>query len=75
MKTEIALTKFLAACAARNLSPASMATYRQTLRNFARRYPRLPTSLEAIEAFLADMRGAAESKKTAFYILHNFYRF
>ncbi|MFA5186477.1 MAG: tyrosine-type recombinase/integrase, partial [Patescibacteria group bacterium] len=42
---------------------------------FARRYPRLPTSLEAIEAFLADMRGAAESKKTAFYILHNFYRF
>lgn len=75
MKTELALTKFLTAGAARNLSPGTIATYRQTLSSFARRYPRLPTSLEAIEAFLADMRGAAESRKTSFYILHNFYRF
>jgi integrase/recombinase XerD len=75
MKTEETLSNFLAHCRAKNLKASTITWYGDKLRPFAALYPRLPVNPEAIEGFLAGIKGSAHTKHAAYRSLRAFYNF
>jgi site-specific recombinase XerD len=75
MKTGEVIERFLASCQARNLKASTIAWYSDKLHAFAGSYPKLPLNPEAIESFLAGIKGSAHTKHAAYRSLRAFYNF
>ncbi|GAI80278.1 unnamed protein product, partial [marine sediment metagenome] len=75
LSTQELIDKFLAAKQAANRSEATIKTYMDTLRPFARAYPVLPTKPEQIEEYLAPHRGENSTAKDIYIVLSIFYKF
>ena len=66
MRTEQALSKFLASRIAANLSPSTIGWYKDRLLPFARYCPTLPRRPEPVEGYLAAVKGSPETKYDVF---------
>ena len=75
MKTQAAVNSFLLSRQARNLSPITIAWYRDRLQLFARLYPELPKKPEPIEEYLTTIEGAPETRHAHFRALRAFFKF
>ena len=75
MKTQTAANGFLRSCQARNLSPITIAWYREKLQLFARLCPELPEEPEPIEEHLATIQGVPETRHAHFRALRAFFKF
>jgi len=76
VKTQSAIDNFIHnRRAVKNLSPKTIKWYGEQLNFFARRYPKLPTEPEPIEAYLGSIQGAAETRHAAYRCLRALYRF
>ncbi|GAG79967.1 unnamed protein product, partial [marine sediment metagenome] len=75
VKTQTAVNDFLLSRQARNLSPITIAWYRDKLQLFARSYPDLPQEPGPIEGHLATIQGAPETRHAQFRALRAFFKF
>ena len=75
MKTQKAVDEFLLSRQSRNLSPITIAWYRDKLKLFARSYPELPKKPGSIEEHLATIKGEPETRHAQFRALRAFYTF
>lgn len=75
MKTQMAVNDFLRSRQAGNLSPITIAWYRDKLQLFARSYPKLPKKPGPIEEYLATIKGAPETRHAQFRALRAFFKF
>jgi len=75
MKTQKAVDDFLRSRQSRNLSPITIAWYRDKLQLFARSYPKLPKAPGPIEEHLATIKGAPETRHAQFRALRAFFKF
>ena len=75
IKTQMAVNDFLRSRQARNLSPITIAWYRDKLQLFARSYPKLPKKPGPIEKHLATIKGAPETRHAQFRALRAFFKF
>jgi integrase/recombinase XerD len=75
MRTEQALSEFLASRIAANLSPATIQWYKDRLLPFARYCPTLPRRPEPVEGFLAQVQGSPETKYDVYRALKTFFKF
>ena len=75
MKTQMAVSDFLRSRQARNLSPITIAWYREKLQLFARLCPELPEEPGPIEEHLATIQGVPETRHAHFRALRAFFKF
>jgi len=75
VKTQKAVDDFLRSRQSRNLSPITIAWYRDKLQLFARSYPELPEEPGLIEEHLATINGAPETRHAQFRALRAFFKF
>ncbi|MBA7602291.1 Tyrosine recombinase XerC [subsurface metagenome] len=75
MKTQMAVDDFLRSRQARNLSPITIAWYREKLQLFARLCPELPEEPGPIEEHLATIQGVPETRHAHFRALRAFFKF
>ena len=75
MKTQDAINEFLHSRVAGNLSPVTIAWYRDKLQRFARSCPELPEVPGPIETLLASVKGTPETKHAHFRAFRAFFRF
>ena len=75
MQTREAIGRFMLSRKAANLKPISISFYSTKLEKFARECPTLPTKPEPIEAFLAHIEGADETKDAYWRTLRAFFNF
>ena len=75
MKTQQAIDGFIHSRVARNLSSRTIAWYQAELQLFARSYPKLPKKPGPIEAHLATIKGAPETRHGQFRALRAFFKF
>jgi integrase/recombinase XerD len=75
VRTQIAVNDFLLSRQARNLSPITIAWYREKLQLFARLCPELPKKPGPIEEHLATIQGAPETRHAQFRALRAFFKF
>ena len=74
-RTQEIIDKFLASKRAANRTEATIKSYEDTLRPFARAYPALPTKPEQIEEYLAPHHGGNSTAKDIYIVLNIFYKF
>ena len=75
VSTSKVIEQFLAHKRAANLTEASIRSYGDTLRQFARAYPTLPTKPEPIEEYLSKHRGENSTAKNIYIVLSLLYKF